>query len=295
MYENQVASIKHKSRTATMVLAANAHYNTPADLPDEKRGNTGCLEWTNLSRYAVAMIRQENGVTTTTTGNIPASDVYYIKRMTDMAFEKMNAPKKEDPKNPVFTQRFAFGTYKGKTALEAAVAGASEADLIKIQDLLKKNAEKFPANKTMIKEIDLAIELLRMGELESVADSVKANDASTLYNSEIKFLESKKDEEGRVFVYSIVLKYNEGYDYPFEVRIENGYAPITRFESGQVNVHMKETVNKKSLSMALSAKEFVSFVDKLFFTLRDYEASAFPAAYEKAKQKTLEILKKKES
>ena len=158
------------------------------------------------------------------------------------------------------------------------------------RDFLKKNVSKFPSNQEEIDKINFILSSKpddvkqAIEEINSGAGTAVASDVKTIYDSGIKPLVSRQDSEGRSLIYRIVVTFDVEKRYPFEVAIENCYAPVRKTDKGALNVVMGEAVNKATVRFSLSELEGMACLNAMKTTVGKFEAAAFPMQYRLAKK-----------
>jgi len=246
----------------------------------------GPIEHVGYSRFVLTIVDKKGEHVVYPTGNIPQSDIagiYHRKNGIVQArtiYEMLaptsgNGPSGGDVLIP-------FGTHKGKSVKELCVSDPEEAK--KQLSFYESNLAKYPANQKIVDAFHRALS----SPADASATAVPAFSFSlkpvTVYEAKMKFLRSRADDKGNVFVYSISMRYEPEMRYPYIVEISNGYAPISSTATGGFNIEASKMINKVTSSIRLTAAEFEETVDKLYSVSLSFDISMFPGQYRKAKK-----------
>ena len=191
------------------------------------------------------------------------------------------AADEEDAEDSFSGQTIPFGPNRGKTIPELASEKGKE-ELQRLRDFLSKNAATHAVNQTLIKDIDISLKLIESGKSDAL--SIAPKRSLTVYEQSLKYLSSNKDEDGRVFVYSIAMRCDLTKDMPWLIEITNGYAPLEKNSIGLNTPKASAMVGKVSSCMQMTSMEFCGLVDKMFYMARDYDSSVFTEQYLLAKE-----------
>lgn len=294
MYTDPIV-VKREQKTA----AFNAMLSAPSDTD-----KNGPMQWAGYSRFIVTIIDKTGETLTCPHANIPQSDIHgiYAKKnaiVNARTIHEMislsngsSASSSSDSAN--LDPTIIFGKHKGKKVSEAAATMTQE-EIKKQIAFYEDKIPKFPSNIDFVKAYSLYLD----GN-EETAETSSASmpmvpslrfGATTLYEQKMKFLRSNTDDKGNVLVYSIAITYNPAMRYPYDLRIENGYAPIAETATGGFNVEASKIINKVSANFKFGDTEFEEVVDKLYSNCRDFESMMFATQYRKAKRITAEDAK----
>ena len=282
MYEMQIAAVKRKSQ----VCSVEAHLSSLTPEEADAQG-MGVMEYVAYSRFVLCLIDKTGSVTITPKANIPVADIFYIKEMKDIALKQKSAfdmgmmEADEESEETFSGKTVPFGTSKGKTIPEVA-SEKGEEELQSLRGFLAKNATKHAINQTLINDIDLCLKLLKDGKADAITAAPKRT--ITVYEQNLKYLSSNKDEDGRVFVYSIAMRCDLTKDMPWIVEVSNGYAPLELNAIGLKTPKASAMVGRSSSSMQMTSLEFCGLIDKMFYMARDYDTSVFTEQYLLAKE-----------
>jgi hypothetical protein len=275
-YPWQIASVKRNKK----VLGVDAQLA----IPDEASDVSPLEMHAGYSRFVLTLVDTEHNISPT--ANIPAGEVAYIKKMTDLAMLKsMVSPKssKEESEelNTAYTQKLFDKKFKGMTPAEVLIKNpADKTLLVQTRDWLEANVSRYPNNKLQIEAIDNALLLLDMDELKKT-DIKSIDSVTTIYKSGNKF-KSKTNANGLNLIYSITITYNPAMNYPYAVEITNCYAPVETLGNGQKNIKMQQAVDKVESSLLMNDIEWFSVIDRMELTLENFESMNFSSCYQRA-------------
>lgn len=288
MYTDPIV-VKREQKT----VAFNAMLSAPADTD-----KNGPMQWAGYSRFTVTIIDKTGENVAYPHANIPQSDMHgiYAKKnaiVNARTIHEMitlsNGGSASSSGDSVsnLDPTIIFGKHKGKKVSEA-VATMTQEEIKKQIAFYEDKIAKFPSNIEFVKAFSSYLD----GN-EETAEASSASmpmvpslrfGATTLYEQKMKFLRSNTDDKGNVLVYSIAITYNPAMRYPYDLRIENGYAPIAETATGGFNVEASKIINKISATFKFGDAEFEEVVDKLYSNCRDFESMMFSTQYRKAKR-----------
>lgn len=276
-YPFQVASIKQEKQGVKKTLGIDAQLSVPN--PESEAEKSMPLEMhSGFSRFVATLIKKDSKAKSFIKANIPADEVPYIFEKTKIAMGLLASgkmtPAKEsgEPLSLAYTERFAMGNLKGKTPAEVLLENPENKKiLIEQGEYLKKNLEKFPANKQKIEAIRDAIHLLKEGKLEKKNAAVQPECVYVIYDEQMKTLKSMKDDDGRFMVYGIKIVCDTSRNLPFALEITNCYCPVDISENGKMNPRMKEAVNIQKNAINLTEKDWFKVVQRMQTTLDRFE------------------------
>lgn len=285
-YPMQCAVIKRKNLTLGVDVALSVTNGCDKKSP--------LMIHDGYSRMVLSLVDNTGEQTVVPVANIPATDIAYIMKMTDMAMEKVFNAKTNISQTPeeqstattsaAYTQILQIGTFKGKTPADVLLENPSNlAELKKQKAFLESKLSQFSANALPIKAIEDAINLYEIDALEKPSEPVVNTATFDIYQSPVK-PRSKKDENGRNLVYSIGITCTPSNKYPFTITIFNCYAPVITKTGGTINVAMSEAVNKCKSSIKLNDMEWYSVISQMDRVVQYYERSYFAPMYKLARQ-----------
>lgn len=194
--------------------------------------------------------------------------------------------RKEGLKSKASSVTMKTGTYKGKTpfAFIAEKLGnpaemKQQADQLRGQpDYLRKNLDKYPANRAQIEAIEAALAYYDAGYFSS-DDGSDAETASSGSILEIPLLKAepkpnrfKRDEKtGMCPVYELSIKYLIGYRSPIQFTLVTYDAPVDTKQTGAINVQQSLAQNKKTAQFNLRWVEFANFMRRTEAHMRRFE------------------------
>lgn len=220
----------------------------------------------SLSRFVVTLLDWSSSKTIYVSANIPAKDVPGLVKKTDLCFMKgmmtaffnmmsNNGEKKEE----CYTTVLPWGDYKGMTPASVLSERPDAADaLLSMVSLLQQNLNRFPANATVIKSIEQAVEKCKAGTLDANA-TVGGSDITLVYERNFKF-KGREMADGFRAIYGIRITHNASKEYPWNVRISNCEAPVEKKGDGTSNAIMSKSRNGQVVSINLSDDDW-SYVE----------------------------------
>lgn len=292
-YNLQCYSVKREEK----VLGVDVYLATP-DEEAVRRGTANPIEDIGYSRFVMTLVDKTKGKAVYPFGNIPASEISYIKSIKDLALQQKVlgatalATSTADRRNlsaDAYTATFQFGRNRGKTVADILQdpAGGLQA-LQKEREFLLEKVGQFPKNQLLIDDIDRIVREVQSGtfqpqEAKSTMPSSPGARQITIYEQNYKFLNSRKDAEGRPLVYAIRMTFDQSMKYSWEVSIRNGYAPVHKTAKGGSNIQASEIVGITQSSMKMTDVEFCSLIDKMYDCYRDFCTCTFRQQYALAK------------
>lgn len=291
-YNLQCYSVKREEK----VLGVDVYLATP-DEESVRQGTANPIEDIGYSRFVMTLVDKTKGKTVYPFGNIPASEISYIKSIKDLALQQKilgaiapAAPTDGGQNRPAgtYTATFQFGRNRGKTVADVLQdpAGGLQA-LQKEREFLLEKVSRFPNNQLLIDDIDRIAREVQSGTFQPQDKSaVPASSGArqiTIYEQNYKFLNSRKDQEGRPLVYAIRMTFDQSMKYSWEVSIRNGYAPVHKTAKGGANIQASEIVGITQSSMKMTDVEFCSLIDKMYDCYRDFCTCTFRQQYALAK------------
>ena len=242
------------------VLALESHLYTPSEA-DCKSGTYTPLQEPQYSRFRLTIIEKKEHSTIAPFANIPANVVdeiignykeavsvrthikYIVPTTISLlesrygqvltmleSFLKDKVPNNLSNVSEPYTCQFPFGSWRGKTIPEA-IGQAPSAESIKAlqsqRDFLGQNLSKYPANGSLLKEIDRALKEIREGAFQKEGvQTTPSSPCIVIYDAQKNYLKSRIDSENRVFCYGITILCDTKKDMPWEISVYNGYCPM---------------------------------------------------------------------
>ena len=214
-----------------------------------------------FSRFVMTILSEKNAATC----NIPVEQIAYMDAATNYAFrQQMEAGSVVGGTTPAFTERFRTGKLKDKSPAEVLVENydAGKKLLNEQYEFLKKNLEKYPANKKLMDAIMDAAKL-SAEDLEQTVGNASA--PITILNIDCRPLIRKTREDGKCFCYEEKIVWNTTQKYPVCVEIKNYYAPVKKNEDGTLNVSLKDkdASTEMDFTFNMSAQEWMYVMDQM--------------------------------
>lgn len=274
-YPKQIRSILRRGKT----LGVDAELYTPIE--DNPKDNSPLEMHSGFSRFVFTLIdKDKSGNVVINKANIPANEISYIKKKTELAMQvmdQMSLSGSSDSKvasGPAYNQKLLINGFKGKTPAEILSADPSQAtNLLKGKAWLEANLAKYPNNKGQINAIDEGIKLLKEGKLSKDVSTASFGPIE-IYKVDFKPF-TEKDEAGRRRIYGISIYCDPSKNYPFYININNCYAPVGRAPNGALNIAMSQAVNTTKSYIGLSALEWYSLIDRADSTIKLFEEMNF--------------------
>lgn len=279
-YYHDVAVIKRKDQT----LSCESNLDVGLEIASP------LMLHQNWSRFGVTIIDKRQGETLTLKGNIPVNDIYYIEKIMDILLaKKFDKPAATDKRLPAcYTKKFTFGNgLVGKTPIQLLTENEQSRNLLVQQrDYLLNNADKYPANREWVEIINESINLYNAGQIDwEYLNTQSISETYTVYDKQYKHLKTNSLPNGKCFVYSISIFLHTGKKYPWEIKIDNCYAPVEQDN----RIVFSQAEGHKSSSMNLSDEEFVYTVNRLTKTTQYFENSIFGYQYQKVKSNDAKV------
>ena len=263
----------------------------------EEESNDNPLEMhvPGLSRL-VATIRDNTGFVH---ANIPAWDLAGIFEGTRIA-SQLRANIKLNTLTPTVSTTVGTVEYDPDFTKTIPLLKKNVVDFLKsdgIEALKKKeqflssgqNEQYAEQNKVQAAILQKAIKAYEAGELvvEATPEATtpsKENITYEIYSKGPKPRVSKKDDNGNAMVYSITIKCHLNNDgYPWEVNIQNWYAPVSKAEDGSLRVGARAT-EVVSKSFFISDTDWYGSVYSIERTVKNFEAMIYPEMYQMAEK-----------
>lgn len=272
-YPKQIYAIKRSKKT----LAVDAELYLPNTSDGENPLEMHC----NYSRFVITLIDKEGPNTISPWANVPAYDIDYIKRKTDIALESLTLDEpveiSSDNTNlsSAYTQKILIGYFKGRTPAAILLEDRGQAEeLLKTRDYLLKNADRYVANKNQANAITEAIELMEKGLLRKQEENL--GKFIKIYETEFKPLR-QTDHEGFRPAYKISITCNTAMKYPFNIEITNCKVPVR-----DNVVILSQAKDVKKSNILVTDKEWYTFISRMQRTLDNFELINYKKQFEYA-------------
>lgn len=278
-YPNQIISYKRPEKVIGVDAALSLQTE---DSPLEMHSG--------FSRFVVSIVDKKQNIAPT--ANIPARDVasIYEKSKAAMAYLVRDALKPnlqisngENTPPLALTEKIFLKPFTGMTPAEILLADPNnKTELERLRDqVLAKNADKYPKNKKQVEAIDEAIRLMLEGKLEGGNNNTPAVTPSKPYNiyaTEYKY-KNKQNEKGYNLVYSISIVFDPSRSNPFTVNITNCFAPVETLGDGRKNIVMGKAEDTQKAFFSLTTEEYFEFASVLKNTKERFEMINFKNQY----------------
>lgn len=283
-YPNQVISYKRPEKVIGVDAALSLQTE---DSPLEMHNG--------FSRFIVSIVDKKQNIAPT--ANIPARDVaaIYEKSKAAMAYlvnsalmANVQISNGENTTPLAMTEKIFLKPFTGMTPAEVLLSDPNnKAELERLRDqVLAKNADKYPKNKKQMEAIDEAIRLMLEGNLEGSnkdTPAVVPNKPYNIYATEYKY-KSNQNEKGYHLVYSISIVFDPSKNNPFIVNITNCFAPVESLEDGRKNIVMGKAEDTRKAFFALTTEEYFELASVLKNTKERFEIVNFKSQYQLMKE-----------
>lgn len=266
---------------------------------------------TNLSRFSIfASDKRSSETTRYFRANIPQSDVkgIYNKMQAVLAAKAQwdinsvfcnGAAEEKENKNAwsELTAQFKFGKQSGKSIVQVACEMSSKdlKDFLEYQrGILAKNIEKFPANKTIVAQIDKALQLQKEGvepPKTKRAGGTKAAPVLSVYHQDTKPLFST-EKDGLSIVYDIDISCIFGNDFPWKLTIGNKWSTVTKDAYGKPVVGNGGKPREQT-TIICSDEEMLAIVNRMVELTNAFVSSTYSASKEKMQKIVQERINQK--
>lgn len=277
-YPRQIFSAKRE-----MVILSVDNY---LSRPDERDTVPPLEMHSPYSRFLVTIIDKSGKVLQTPKANIPAGDVPGIVELSRLAMiEKArfnSQPQGAGGELSIgYTQQILIGSFRGKTPAEILLDDpASKDSLLKTRDFLADKADKYASNRKQMEAIDDAVALLNDGKLERISSAPKSG-STVVYSVDHKYMRDTNEHGHRLFYgMNIVCQY--GNKYPWELTIENTYAPEVQGPKGGLIPKMEEKSSQAKCTFRMNDMEWMQFINRIEADMRYFESSCYGTLYKEA-------------
>lgn len=207
------------------------------------------------SRFVLAIVADGKRET----ANLPIDLLPDIAARTNFAFTK-SMEGTAGNSSPAFTVTFAVGKYKGRTP--ADVRKTDGVDALRAEyKFLRDNVTKYPGNR---KIMDAVTEAAKMSEEELNAHTPAS--PVTLFEIGCRPLVRRtRPEDGFCECYETRGFWDASRNYPVTVTITRYFAPVTKMESGQLNVQLsrKDQKSVRTTSFSMLGSEWLNCVEQM--------------------------------
>jgi hypothetical protein len=243
----------------------------------------------SFSRLKGCIISSEKG---SVTFNIPYSNLGELLTRSNFAMTKemeneIAVKKSENESLPCYTVRFTAGKLKGKTPAEVLFEDANNTEVLNEQyKFLKKNADKYPNNRKIMDAIKQAATLFKEGKLS--ADNISSEVVIPIFNSGLRPLVRKKDNNGNSFVYTVSINWHLGAKSPCTVEVANFYAPVVTDDKGLFNVQAKKKTDEVILRTDIPFSAWIKIHHAIESQMRNFEMISYNSLWKIAEEQDAE-------
>ncbi len=202
----------------------------------------------------------------------PGDPKYLLEKvkanMNMKAIKKASNSNDTNLSSDMYTLVIKFGEFSGMTPAQIVSSESNREKVNALYKSLLQSAEQYPNNKKIATALCDAVKAKNAGTLSSTE-----NYAEEIILDELKTPNNKKlDARGNTECRSLKVIYNCQVKDPYKIEISNFMAPPA---DGQVGAIVSKAVDKKSLSMSFSEKDFFTIADEMCEAKRLYaEATA---------------------
>ena len=285
-YPNQIAVVKRKSVT----LGIDAYLSLAGSITNAKgeeiilpplgmHSPMSCFKWT--------LIDKASAQTVFPTANIPCADVNTLKIKIDAIIGQVtvSGSRQQDHKNqkrPAYTTLIRVNKFRGKTPASILLENEENfeplletAKFLREQESESKYAE---SNRLQIEAIEEAIALYQAGELS--ADYISENESIVVYDQPNKILTSRKPiEMDHFFCYAIKIEYLKGFNYPWQISINNSFVRIRKRENGMREAVSGSAINESRSRIQISDYEIGNIIGRMYASMQLFEMIYFKGQY----------------
>ena len=240
-----------------------------------------------FSRFVVTIIDKTGAKTTSPKANIPAGDVPGILEIAKVAMAEKSRfsadGKKADTSLPLaYTQTITLGTFKGKTPAAVLLENPDNREsLLKSRNFLAEKVSQYPNNQKQIDAIDNALSLLDKKQLTAEIAGAQRADNAKIYDVSHKYMSTANEKGHRLFYgMSIICRYAN--KYPWEITIENFFAPGLQGPKGGLVPKIDEKNGAAKSTIYLNDMEWCQLSARLEADMRYFESSVYGTLYKEA-------------
>ena len=278
-YPRQIYSAKRE----TVILSIDNYLSKP----DSKDKIPPLEMHSPYSRFVVTIIDKSGSETKTPKANIPAGDVPGIVEISKlvmlekMRYEASAHEMTESELSAGYTQKILVGGFRGKTPADVLLDNPDDRDkLLSTRQFLADKAAKYASNKQQVEAIDDAISLFDSGQLQKQSGSRRSG-AVSVYNVDHKYMRDTNELGHRLF-YSMSIVCQFGNKYPWEVTIENLFAPGLQGPKGGLIPKTDEKSSSAKCTFRLNDMEWAQLVNRIRSDLQFFERCCYAGLYREA-------------
>lgn len=240
-----------------------------------------------FSRFVVTIIDKSGSETKTPKANIPAGDVPGIVEISKLVmleklrYESSSRESSEGDLSIGYTQQILIGGFRGKTPADILLENPDDREkLLNTRKFLADKATQYASNKKQVEAIDDAVALFDAGKLKKPSGA-KRSGVVRVYDVDHKYMRDTNDLGHRLF-YSMSIVCQFGNKYPWEITIENVFAPGLQGPKGGLVPKMDEKSSSAKCTFRMSDMEWSQLVNRIESDLRYFEGSCYASLYREA-------------
>lgn len=278
-YPRQICSAKRE----TVILSIDNYLSRP----DETDTVPPLEMHSPFSRFVVTIIDKSGTETKTPKANIPAGDVPGIVEISKlvmlekMRYESAAQEPSAEELSIGYTQQILVGGFRGKTPADILLENPDDRDkLLSTRNFLADKAAQYASNKKQVEAIDDAVALFDAGKLKKQSGARRSS-AVRVYDVDHKYMRDTNAAGHRLF-YSMSIVCQFGNKYPWEVTIENTFAPGVQGPKGGLVPKMEEKSSYAKCTFRMSDMEWSQIVNRIKSDLQYFESSCYRNLYHEA-------------
>lgn len=240
-----------------------------------------------FSRFVVTIVDKSGPETKTPKANIPAHDVPGIVEISKIVMlEKLRSESsahegKEENLSVGYTQQILIGGFRGKTPADVLLENPDSRDkLLNTRKFLADKAAQYASNKKQVEAIDDAIALFDAGKLKKQSHT-KRGGVVRIYDVDHKYMRDTNAAGHRLF-YSMSIVCQFGNNYPWEVTIENIFAPGLPGPKGGLVPKIDEKSSAARCTFRMNDMEWSQLVNRMDADMRYFESCCYGNLYREA-------------
>ena len=229
-----------------------------------------------FSRFVVTIIDKSGSETKTPKANIPAGDVPGIVEISKLVmleklrYESSAHESAEGELSIGYTQQILIGGFRGKTPADILLENPDDREkLLNTRKFLADKATQYASNKKQVEAIDDAVALFDVGQLKKPSGA-KRSGVVRVYDVDHKYMRDTNDLGHRLF-YSMSIVCQFGNKYPWEITIENVFAPGLQGPKGGLVPKMDEKSSSAKCTFRMSDMEWSQLVNRIESDLRYFD------------------------
>lgn len=278
-YPRQVYSAKRE----TVILSIDNYLSKP-----DSKDKVPPLEMHSpYSRFVITIIDKSGSETKTPKANIPAGDVPGIVEISKlvmlekMRYEAFAHEMTESELSAGYTQKILVGGFRGKTPADVLLDNPDDRDkLLSTRQFLADKAEQYASNKKQVEAIDDAISLFDSGRLQKQSGARRSS-AVSVYDVDHKYMRDTNEFGHRLF-YSMSIVCQFGNKYPWEVTIENMFAPGLQGPKGGLVPKIDEKSSSAKCTFRLNDMEWAQLINRIRSDMQFFESCCYAGLYREA-------------